>query len=475
MNLTHSIFKNGYELTGTEKKKIFAPINRKSDQLIEFFLISYYIMGFLFAMVYNTYLIALTVGGICLINYYAAKFLLPDKGWHRIIASVSLGIFMAQFIFQMHGMFEMHFFAFIGATILITYQDWKLQLPLTAVVVLHHGTFAYLQYIGIEEVYFTQLEYMDLFTFVVHSLLFVAVTAISGLWAYKLSQRTIRDHLIQSELEENKEELSAKVEMIDRNNRELEKSIKSNQQSMNYGSRIQEAFLPDLEDMRSAFKDFCLCFIPQNTVSGDFYWYKQTQEYTLLAAVDCTGHGVPGAFMSLIGNNILNEITTFKGITDPAHILEELHLGVRRALKQDSTNNRDGMDLSLVCIDEKEQTIYFAGAHNNLIQLTKAGEIIDYSGDNIGIGTKIKNKYFKTKTIRYDKDDFFFIYSDGYRDQFGGAKFRKYMHKPFKRLLQRKAEMSSCEFENLLYQEFNQWKGHNKQTDDVLVIGFQPK
>lgn len=155
-----------------------------SDRIINYFLISYFIAGLLLAFFYDTWSVAIGVGGLSLLAYYASRLILPQSNVYQYVLSAVLGVFMAQYIYQMHGMFEMHFVAFISSAVLITYQNWKLQIPITLVVVLHHAVFGYLQFLGFDKVYFTKLEYMDLQTFIIHVLLAGVIFFICGLWAY---------------------------------------------------------------------------------------------------------------------------------------------------------------------------------------------------------------------------------------------------------------------------------------------------
>lgn len=163
-------------------------VKERSDRLMNFFLPSYFLVGVVLAFFYDTWLIAFGVGGILLIAYYSVKFALPDSDLYQYVLSAVLGIYMAQFIYQMHGLFEMHFFAFIGSAVLITYQKWKLQIPMLTIVLVHHAIFGYLQNTGTEEVYFTRLEYFDLLTFVIHILLAGVIFFICGLWAHMLDR-----------------------------------------------------------------------------------------------------------------------------------------------------------------------------------------------------------------------------------------------------------------------------------------------
>jgi two-component system sensor histidine kinase/response regulator len=179
-------------------------VKKRSDKLINYFLPGYFFMGLVFAYFYETWLIAIGTGGICLIAYYSVKKALPSSNLYQYVLSVIFGIFMAQYIYQMHGMFEMHFFAFIGSAILITYQNWKLQIPMVLVVVVHHGIFGYLQNSGTENIYFTQLDSFELRTFLIHFVLAAIIFFICGLWAYQLkaySEQHIRQSIEMTKLE----------------------------------------------------------------------------------------------------------------------------------------------------------------------------------------------------------------------------------------------------------------------------------
>jgi PAS domain S-box-containing protein len=178
-------------------KEFFLQIKNKSDKLINYFLIAYFISGILLAVFYDTWEVAFGVGSLSLIAYYSTKYLLPKSTLYQYVLSIVLGIFMAQYIYQMHGMFEMHFVAFIGSALLITYQNWKIQIPIVLVVVVHHALFGYLQFIGIAEIYFTQLDYMDLQTFIIHVILAAVIFFICGLWAYHFKKYSTR-HIEQT-------------------------------------------------------------------------------------------------------------------------------------------------------------------------------------------------------------------------------------------------------------------------------------
>jgi len=170
-------------------------IKKRSDKLIEIFLGLHFVLGLLLATYYDTWLVAIAVGGLCLATYFLAKKLLPNGIVHHYVSGAMFGVFMAQFIYQMHGMFEMHFFAFVGSALMITYQNWKAQIPIAVVVVVHHAVFGYLQFTQFESnlpntIYFTQLSYMSLETFIIHGVLASVIFFICGLWAFEMDKRS---------------------------------------------------------------------------------------------------------------------------------------------------------------------------------------------------------------------------------------------------------------------------------------------
>jgi len=172
----------------TGYKDYFQDVKERSDKLMNYFLLGFFSTGLILALYYDTWGIALAVGGLSLLSYYSVKIAMPESDFYQYVLSGVIAIFMAQFIYQMHGLFEMHFFAFIGGAILITYQNWKLQVPIAIFVILHHAVFNYWQYTGNDHVYFTQLGSLDLNTFIIHILLASVIFFICGLWAYQLKQ-----------------------------------------------------------------------------------------------------------------------------------------------------------------------------------------------------------------------------------------------------------------------------------------------
>lgn len=199
---------NSRTISDNQNHLLFLGIKQRTDRLMNYFLWGYFIIGLIFAQFYGTWLIAFGVGGVSLLSYYSAKYFLPSSNLYQYVLSAVLGIFMAQYIYQMHGLFEMHFFAFIGSTLLITYEKWKLQLPILIVVMLHHAIFGYLQNSGVNEIYFTRLDNFDLQTFIIHILLADMIFFICGLWAYLLRKSNERQVIQTIEMAELQKKLS---------------------------------------------------------------------------------------------------------------------------------------------------------------------------------------------------------------------------------------------------------------------------
>ncbi|NIK73547.1 serine phosphatase RsbU (regulator of sigma subunit) [Thermonema lapsum] len=269
-------------------------------------------------------------------------------------------------------------------------------------------------------------------------------------------------------------------ELVEERTQALELTNRRLTDSIRYAKRIQDAILPHKEAIFKCFHDAFIFFQPRDIVSGDFYWFAETEDKVLVAAVDCTGHGVPGAFMSLIGNTLLNEIVYERGITRPSEILRELHKEIRTALKQEEGTGSDGMDLALCSFHKDLQVIEFAGAYNPLWYVAD-GELFEVKADNMPVGgiRRGVDRYFTNHLIdisRYEHVECF-LFSDGFVDQFGGPRRRKYMLNRFRETILRcYTEFVSAKSQHLfLHKEFEDWRGNESQIDDVLVIGLQVK
>jgi serine phosphatase RsbU (regulator of sigma subunit) len=259
--------------------------------------------------------------------------------------------------------------------------------------------------------------------------------------------------------------------------RELAEKNRDITSSIQYAKRIQEAILPTKQHFHNAFKNAFILYKPKDIVSGDFYWFGVKNNHKIFAVVDCTGHGVPGAFMSMIGYNLLNQIILEKGITEPADILNNLHNGVQNALKQGSAevNTNDGMDVSLISVSELTGTITWAGAFRPLVIVRAAGQVEKIDGNKFPVGGAQLDyaRQFLSQQISVESNDTLYMFSDGYADQFGGEKGKKFMVKRFHDLLREIHRQSMPEQHAELERVLEQWRGGLEQVDDVLIAGIR--
>jgi signal transduction histidine kinase len=221
MTMQHSLEHSELTLSDAELKDLYKGIYAKADKLTEALLVLMFLFGIFIAFFYDTWLVAFGVGGLCVLAYFISKKLVPESNLYQYVHSAVSAILAAQFIYQMHGMAEMHFWVFISSTVLIIYQNWRLQIPLIVIVIIHHGSFAYLQYIGYKEIYFTQLAYMDLTAFLFHGALATSVTLVAGIWSYNIRTRTVQDALNVKKLTQLKSELQQSVDKTNELNRNL--------------------------------------------------------------------------------------------------------------------------------------------------------------------------------------------------------------------------------------------------------------
>ncbi|OJJ23083.1 hypothetical protein BKI52_01665 [marine bacterium AO1-C] len=289
---------------------------------------------------------------------------------------------------------------------------------------------------------------------------------------------------------------------VENKNEEIASINKDLTDSINYARRIQRAILPEMTEIRTHLPESFVFYEPRDTVSGDFYWFGNTEskpiyekkltfdgeqlifkefegEKIVLAAVDCTGHGVPGALLSMVGNELLNEIVITHHITSPERILDEMNVGIKKALRQEATQIEDGMDMGLVVIDKEAQVLEFAGAKNNLVYFQE-NELHIVKGDRKSIGgssTSVKN-YTKHRVCLSNDDGEkiiteFYLFSDGFGDQFGGSgKYgKKFLTKKLHQLLQKHHNEPMPEQFRNVKQAFYSWKEGHHQTDDVLLLG----
>lgn len=258
-------------------------------------------------------------------------------------------------------------------------------------------------------------------------------------------------------------------------NEQIEKQHKSIKDSIRYAEKIQSAIMPDFSQLKQVVDDYFVLFRPRDIISGDFYWLTRKNNLTIIVAADCTGHGVPGAFMSMLGIAFLNEIVNKENITEPHLILNRLREEVIRQLKQkgDLGESKDGMELALYVIDHDNQTLRFSGAYNPLL-IIRAGELIQLKADRMPIGYHPKKDYsFSMQQFQLQKGDCIYTFSDGYHDQFGGKEGRKFLVQTFKEVLLNIYFHPMQRQKEILNSTIDAWRGDIEQIDDMIVIGVR--
>ena len=287
------------------------------------------------------------------------------------------------------------------------------------------------------------------------------------------------ERVLEQKVIERTEEVVKKTEEVQQKNNELEIVYKHITDSIRYAKRLQQAILPPDTIVKNAFPKSFVLFKPKDIVSGDFYWIDKRESKSYVAAVDCTGHGVPGAFMSIVGYNLLREIANnADNKLPPSVMMDKMSKGVVKTLHakgggEDSSQlTKDGMDMSLCSFDNETLKLEFSGAFNPLY-LIRNGEIIQYKADKFPIGYRGDDeiKPFTNNFIQLQKGDTFYIFSDGYADQFGGPKGKKFMAGNFRELLLKSSKLPIEKQKEFLNQTIENWRGELEQVDDVLVIG----
>ena len=263
---------------------------------------------------------------------------------------------------------------------------------------------------------------------------------------------------------------------VEERTNELNQKNKDIMASINYARRIQNGILPSPSFMQQLLDNSFVFYRPRDVVSGDFYWVERGAGKIFFAVVDCTGHGVPGALMSIIGKNILDQAVNQKRLDDPSMILAFLRAGLRFAFgaeDEDSRDIEDGMDLGICVYDVSEKVLDFAGANINLHQV-RAGELIVHKGDKSGVSASdFTIKHFNSHSIEVFSEDQFYLSSDGFPDQFGGERTKKYSQRRFQELLLSISGLDFVDQQKAIEAEFDRWKGKNNQLDDVCVMGVK--
>ena len=307
---------------------------------------------------------------------------------------------------------------------------------------------------------------------------FIALTVVSAIYFFVVArekQATQQRKMLEQQVAERTAALSEKNKEVEEQNKIIEKKNRDITGSIRYARRIQESVLPKLESITDIIPNSFILFKPKDIVSGDFYWFAKHGDLALVAAVDCTGHGVPGAFMSLIGNELLKDIVLNRNITEPSEILVQMHEGIISSLHKEVEESvtSDGMDMAICTYNQNSKQLQFAGAKRPVI-IIRDDKLDIIKGDNLAIGLKMAGKRsYETTVLNLSENDSFYIFTDGYCDQFGGDNNEKFMDERFAQLL---FEISSSNAEDQmkkLEDTITDWKGEEPQIDDILVIGVK--
>lgn len=282
------------------------------------------------------------------------------------------------------------------------------------------------------------------------------------------------ERVLEQKVIERTEEVVKQKEEIEVKTRELEILFKQVTDSIHYAKRIQEAILPPQSIVKSVLPESFVLFKPKDIVSGDFYWIDKKGDWSYFAAVDCTGHGVPGAFMSIVGHNLLKDILKNTDSTEPSVIMDKMNDGVANTLHNTSDKQtKDGMDMTLCALNYKTLELQFAAAFNPLY-IIRNNELIQYKADKFPVGMFVGEKQsFTNNSVQLQKGDSVYIFSDGYADQFGGPKGKKFMAGNFRTLLVEISKLPIEKQQATLNQTIEEWRGNLEQVDDILVIGVR--
>ena len=318
---------------------------------------------------------------------------------------------------------------------------------------------------------------------------FVLVLLIISSRAYFRKQKDMRELEIQNkkiegqrneigaqrdEIEAQRDEIEAQRDLVQEQKEQIEKTHHEVTSSIDYAMRLQDAMLPGPALLEEHFSGHLIFFRPKQKVSGDFYWWSRSGNSLVLAVADCTGHGVPGAFMSLLGASLLKEVVNQEGISTPGPILERLREEIIAALNQKGAmgEQKDGMDMALVSIDPESLLCQYSGA-NSALYLLRRGKIKIYQPDSMPLSYYQEMKPFKTQKIQLKVGDQLYLFSDGYADQFGGEQRKKFKYSRFRQLITEHADLSMPRQQQVLSDTIREWQGKYEQIDDMVIVGIR--
>ncbi|MEM8965281.1 MAG: SpoIIE family protein phosphatase [Bacteroidota bacterium] len=304
--------------------------------------------------------------------------------------------------------------------------------------------------------------------------LIVGLLLMGGVGALLYSKYVLKTRANQK-LEEKKQEIEKQRDEITQKNRLLEETSRDIRDSIGYARRIQLSLLPEKDELKHLFPDSFVFHRPKDIVSGDFYWIYETEDTVLVAVLDCTGHGVPGAFMTVLANSVLNQIVLESKVVSPNNILSMMDTRIQEALRQTDTEgtNTDGLDIAICMINRYTQEVFYSGAQIPLY-FTLDGKLCKLEASRYFIGGgRVGDKYFTNQGQQLQRGDMLYMASDGYQDQFGGPHDKKFMRGRFCDLLANIQDLPTAEQYHQVKETFTCWQGNQVQTDDVLLMGIR--
>lgn len=269
-------------------------------------------------------------------------------------------------------------------------------------------------------------------------------------------------------IEKQRDEIITKSKLLEESSRDIKDSIM-------YAKRIQLSLLPEKSQLKNVFPDSFVFFKPKDIVSGDFYWLHELEDKVIVAALDCTGHGVPGAFMTVLANSILNQLVLENKVSTPNVMLSQMDSRIRQTLHQHhpESASTDGLDMAVCIIDRNTHEVCYSGAQMNAYY-TLNNELMQFQSDRYSIGgAQINDKYFTNKCVQLKRGNMLYLASDGFQDQFGGSNDKKFMRNRFRGLLKCMQSKSTADQYHIIQDTFRNWQGDQIQTDDVMVIGIR--
>lgn len=306
------------------------------------------------------------------------------------------------------------------------------------------------------------------------TMIVILAIIIIGFIRYREKRYREQQTLLEETVQERTKEAVSASERAENQKLLVEQKNKEILDSIAYAKRIQTAMLPNIEELRGAFPELMVLYRPKDIVAGDFYWMEESEDYSMIAVADCTGHGVPGAIVSVVCYNALNRAVREYGLREPGKILDQTRNIILAELSKHDENVKDGMDISLVVHNKKTNQLHWSGANNPLWIIKHAtGELMEIKADKQPIGMHIINQPYTTHLVEIEPNDMVVMFTDGYSDQFGGVDGKKFKSANFKRLLLDNREASINQVETALASTFDSWKNDEEQVDDVCVMVFR--